>query len=329
MDSTIGYWIRRFLVEHVIGERNLAQNTQTSYRDTFLLLLPFAAEMRGKSIEDLCVTDLSADLVRSFLKHLETRRGCCIATRNQRLAAVRAFAHFLGSHSPEHLGWAAEIRSVPFKKSSTEAIGYLEKPEMDAVLDAPDRSTQQGKADYAVLLFLYNTGARASEAAGVKIADLNLEDFPSVRFAGKGNKVRYCPLWALTVQTLRDLVTGRAAQEPVFLNRCRQPMTRFGIYFLVQRSVEKASQRVGSLRTKSVSVHSIRHTTAVHLLRSGVDINTIRAWLGHVSLDTTHIYAQVDLQMKQKALQHCEIIGRRQTKLWKSKRKVMEFLKAL
>ena len=160
MDSTIGYWIRRFLVEHVIGERNLAQNTQTSYRDTFLLLLPFAAEMRGKSIEDLCVTDLSADLVRSFLKHLETRRGCCIATRNQRLAAVRAFAHFLGSHSPEHLGWAAEIRSVPFKKSSTEAIGYLEKPEMDAVLDAPDRSTQQGKADYAVLLFLYNTGAR-------------------------------------------------------------------------------------------------------------------------------------------------------------------------
>ncbi len=329
MDSSIGVWVRRFLLEHLIGERNLTEATQASYRDTFLLLLPFASRASGRPIEDLCVSDLSADVLRDFLKYLEATRCCSVTTRIQRLAAVRAFAHFVASRSPEHLSWAAETRSIPFKRSTTAAIGYLEKPEIDAVLDAPDRSSEQGKRDYALLLFLYNTGARASEAAGVRVADLNLEDFPSVRFVGKGQKVRHCPLWSLTVQTLRDQVAGRETQEPVFLNRCRQPLTRFGVYFLVHRSVLKASEKVGSLRSKAVSVLWIRHTTAVHLLRSGVDINTIRAWLGHVSLDTTHIYAEVDLQMKQKALQHCEIIGRRHRKLGKGKPKLMEFLKAL
>lgn len=329
MDNSVSYWIHRFLIEQVIGERNLAVATQTSYRDTFVLLLPFAARAAKKPIENLFIGDLGGELLRAFLNHLELDRHCSVATRNQRLAAVRAFAHFLAGRSPEHLAWASEIRSIPFKKTTTAAISYLEKPEMDALLDAPDRGTEQGKRDYALLLFLYNTGARASEAAGLKIADLNLDDFPSVRFLGKGKKVRYCPLWRLTVQTLRDLIVGREAQQPVFLNRCRQPMTRFGIYFLVQRSVEKARESVTSLKTKDVSVHWIRHTTAVHLLRSGVDINTIRAWLGHASLDTTHIYAQVDLQMKQEALQHCEIVGPRQSKLWKARPKVMEFLKAL
>lgn len=329
MDNSIGVWVRRFLLEHLIGERNLSKATQASYRDTFLLLLPFASRVSGKQIEELCLSDLSADLLRGFLEYLESTRGCSITTRNQRLAAVRAFAHFVASRSPEHLSWAAESRSVPFKRSTTAAIGYLEKSEIDAVLDAPDRGSEQGKRDYALLLFLYNTGARASEAADVRIADLNLDDFPSVRFVGKGKKVRHCPLWALTVRTLREAVAGRKAQEPVFLNRCGQPITRFGVYFLVRRAVLKASEKVGSLRSKAVSVHWIRHTTAVHLLRSGVDINTIRAWLGHVSLDTTHIYAEVDLQMKQKALQHCEIVGRRQRKLWKSKPKLMEFLRAL
>jgi len=329
MDSTIGVWIRRFLLEHLIGERNLAEATQASYRDTFVLLLPFASQLRGKPIEDLCVSDLSADVLRGFLEYLEANRGCSVTTRNQRLAAVHAFAHFVGSRCPEHLSWATGIRSIPFKRTTTAAIGYLEKPEIDAVLDAPDRSREQGKRDYALLLFLYNTGARASEAAGARIADLNLEDFPSARFLGKGKKVRYCPLWSLTVQTLRDVVAGREDQESVFLNRCGQPITRFGVYFVVQRSVEKASDKLASLRSKAVSVHWIRHTTAVHLLRSGVDINTIRAWLGHVSLDTTHVYAEVDLQMKQKALQHCEIVGKRQGKLWKGKPKLMEFLRAL
>ena len=330
MDNTmIGTWIRRFLMEHVIGERNLTQNTQASYRDTFVLLLPFVAHKRKKTIEKLRVTDLDLETIRSFLQHLEVDRKCCIATRNQRLATIRVFAHFVGSLSPEHIMWAAKIRSIPFKRTTTEVIGYLEKLEMDAILDTPDRTTPQGRRDYAILLFLYNTGARASEVANVKIADLTLEDFPSVKFIGKGRKVRYCPLWELTIETIRPLIEGRAPKEPVFLNRCRQAITRFGIYFLVERSVSRASQMVSSLRKKPVSVHSIRHTTAVHLLRSGVDINTIRAWLGHVSLDTTHIYAQVDLEMKAKALRHCEIIGTRKKEHWQNNPKVMEFLKAL
>jgi len=328
-NNIIGNWVRRFLMEYLIGERNLSQNTQASYRDTFVLLLPFAAKRCKKSIEELSVNDVDPDIVRLFLQYLEKDRNCCIATRNQRLAAIRALAHFIGERSPEQIEWSAKICSVPFKKDFTEVMSYLEKPEMDALLDSPDRKTSQGRRDYALLLFMYNTGARASEAANVTIADLNFDGIPSVRILGKGNKERYCPLWPLTVATLRCFVEGRAPNEPVFLNRRKQPITRFGIYFLVKRCVSKACKKVTSLCNKNISAHTIRHTTAVHLLRSGVDINTIRAWLGHISLDTTHVYAEVDLEMKAKALDHCKIMGIPQNGDWNKKPRLMDFLKGL
>jgi site-specific recombinase XerD len=187
----------------------------------------------------------------------------------------------------------------------------------------------QGPRDYTLLLFLYNTGARADEAARLSIADLAVGRSPSVRLVGKGNKTRHCPLWTSTAEALKPLVAGRRPDEAVFLNRRSAPLTRFGIYALVKRYVAIASKQVPSLRTKRASTHTLRHTTAVHLLRAGVDINTIRAWLGHVSLDTTHVYAEVDLEMKAKALAHCEIPEEDMAKQWRKEPDLLDFLKTL
>jgi site-specific recombinase XerD len=328
--NLIGLWVRRFLMEHLVNERNLARNTQVSYRDTLTLLLPFVAAKARTPVDRLPVLDISPDIVRSFLLHLEQDRDCSVATRNQRLAAIHALARFISEHSPEHIAWCTEIRAIPFKKTSIPAMVYLDKPEMDAILNVPDRSTAQGIRDYALLLFLYNTGARADEAAHVTVSDLDLDRSLSVKIMGKGGKERLCPLWSSTARILLTLVAGRHANEPVFLNCRGQAITRFGIYGLIKRCVLKASRQIPSLSTKRISTHTIRHTTAVHLLRAGVDINTIRAWLGHVSLDTTHIYAEVDLNMKAKALAHCEIgLSDRSIKHWNDQPGLMAFLKAL
>lgn len=332
--SLLGPWVRRFLMEHLIGERNLARNTQQSYRDTLRLLLPTVASTARKPLDRLAVTDVSADRVRQFLDGLEEQRGCGIATRNQRLAAIHALARFIGLHAPELVEWCGQVRTVPFKKAPRALVPYLEKGEMDAVLAAPDLSTAQGRRDHGLLLFLYNTGARADEAAHALVEDLALTEAPdrdpaSVLIRGKGNKPRRCPLWAQTVRELAALVRGRDTSERVFLNRCGRHITRFGIHTLVERSAARAAQRVPSLVAKRVSPHTIRHTTATHLLRAGVDINTIRAWLGHVSLATTNVYAEVDLEMKAKALGTCDVGGCKGGVPWKEDTGLMEFLRTL
>jgi site-specific recombinase XerD len=202
------------------------------------------------------------------------------------------------------------------------------------LLRAPDCRTAQGRRDYAVLLFLYNTGARADEVAHVQIGDLDLgiassRDASSVVLRGKGNKLRRCPLWPKTVDELRPLVGQRAASQHAFLNRCGEPLTRFGIHTLVERYATKAAAKRPSMVKKRVSPHTIRHTTATHLLRAGVDINTIRAWLGHVCLSTTNVYAEVDLEMKAKALMKCEIKDGKPKKPWRKDAGLMEFLRRL
>jgi site-specific recombinase XerD len=334
-DALLGPWVRRFLLEHLVGERNLARNTQQSYRDALRQLLPFAARSARRRIDLLRVEDLSGDRVRAFLKDLEEGRGCSVATRNQRLAAIHSLAHFVGMHSPEHVRWCGELRAIPFKKAPRTLIPYLEKAELEALLSAPNLSTSQGRRDHALLLFLYNTGARADEAAHVLVADLQLglkpeRDPSAVLIRGKGNKQRRCPLWARTVKELRQLVGGRPPEGNVFLNRSGEPLTRFGIHSLVERYAAKVAAEMPSVATKRVSPHTIRHTTATHLLRAGVDINTIRAWLGHVSLATTNVYAEVDLEMKAKALARCAVgeEGEPQ-KPWREDKGLMEFLRGL
>ncbi len=328
--NLIGPWIRRFLLEHLVTERNLSRNTQASYRDTLMLLLPFVSTENSQAIDRMTVEDLTPTIVRQFLDHLERDRHCSGATRNQRLATIHSLARFIGMRSPVHLSWCTEIRSIPFKKTAKTLIGYLEKAEIDALLNQPDKRVAIGIRDHTLLLFLYNSGARADEAAKLTIGDLQLGTSPAVRILGKGNKLRMCPLWPATSSLLARLVNGRSANEPVFLGRTSQLMTRFGIHRLVTQHAELASKSVPSLAVKRVSPHTIRHTTAVHLLRAGVDINTIRAWLGHVSLDTTHVYAQVDMEMKAKALASVDISDQLQLPhRGRALPSLMTFLKAL
>lgn len=327
--NLLGPWIRRFLLEHLVAERNLARNTQVSYRDTLALLVPFATRKTGKPVDQLTVEQLAPEIVRTFLSHIEEARSCSISTRNQRLAAIHALASFIAMRSPEHIPWCTSIQTVPFKRGNKTSIPYLEKPEMDAILNAPDRHSAQGLRDYAILLFLYNSGARADEAARITVADLDLGASPAIKIFGKGCKTRLCPLWPLTANTLAPLISGRMPHEKVFLNRRKQPITRFGIYAVVRRYAVKAGKQMPSMLKKRVSPHTIRHATAVHLLRAGVDINTIRAWLGHVSLNTTNIYAEVDLEMKSKALAHCEISNATRARAPWHSAGLMAFLKAL
>src|SRR5215467_34166 len=330
----IGPWVRRFLLEHLIKERNLSRGTQQGYRDTLTLLIPFVARKTRKSVDALDVVDVSADLVRMFLLYLEEHRGCAISTRNQRLAAIRSLARFVALHSPEHIAWCEEICVIPFKKCSQMPGVYLEKAEMDALLAATNLKSAQGQRDHLLLLFLYNAGARADEAAQVLVGDLNLAHVPGrdlswVKIRGKGNKLRHCPLWPQTVNELAATMAGRAPAEHVFLNRYGRPMTRFGVYDLVKRYVRRAVRQMPSLATKDVSPHSIRRSTATHLLRSGVDINTVRDWLGHVCVDTTNIYARVDLETKAKAIAHCEPGPAKPAKHWSNDKGLMSFLRSL
>jgi integrase/recombinase XerD len=328
-ESLLGPWVRRFLLDHLVAERNLSHNTQASYRDTLMLLLPFVSRQGGGAIDRMTVEDLTPAIVRTFLDHLERDRQCSDVTRNQRLATIHSLARFIGTRSPVHLAWCAEMRAIPFKKTAKTVIGYLEKAEMDALLNQPDRRTSLGVRDHALLLFLYNSGARADEAAKLTVGNLQLGTSPSVRLHGKGNKFRTCPLWPTTGTSLSRLVAERDKTGSVFLSRVNEPLTRFGIHRVVTQYASLASRAVPTLATKRVSPHTIRHTTAVHLLRSGVDINTIRAWLGHVSLDTTHIYAEVDMEMKAKALARVDISGLKGPPQQRSLPSLMAFLKAL
>lgn len=308
----LGPYIRRFLLEHVVADRNLSRNTQRNDRDAIRVLLRFITDRHRIDPADLTVEQVTAEVVREFLQYLEQNRRNTAATLNQRVTVIHSLFRFIGRHVPELVERASQLQAVPLRRVAHPTVPYLEKPEVDALLATPDRRRPQGQRDYALLLFLYNTGARADEAAHLTRGALDLGRPASVRILGKGRKTRLCPLWDHTAQVLRPLLSHRRdgpTDTPVFLNVRGQPLTRFGIHTAVERLAARAATRMPSLKTKRVSPHSVRHTTAVHLLRAGVDINTIRAWLGHVSLETTNRYAEVDLEMKAKALAACAISG--------------------
>lgn len=336
MTSThaLGPYVRRFLLEDVIADRDLSVNTQQSYRDTLRLLFRYLTAAHATDPIDVTVEQVTAEVVRGFLTDLEQRRHCGAATRNQRLAALRSLFRFIGRQVPELVAHAAQIHGVPLRRVAPLLIPYLEKTEVDAVLAVPDRATPLGRRDYALLLFLYNTGARATEAAELPVGALALDAVPAVRILGKGRKLRHCPLWPHTAAVLRAHLgpRPRPSDARVFVNIRQQPLTRFGVHALVARTV--AATTTPSLVAKRVGPQTFRHTTAVHLLRAGVDINTIRAWLGHVSLETTNRYAEVDLEMKAKALATCALPGSATPQApaplaWKQDRELLAFLTAL
>ena len=326
---TLGPWLRRFLSEYIVTERNLSINTQKSYRDTFRLLLPFLSAKVGKPVDRLAIRDLSSRRIRQFLAYLENDRGCSAQTRNQRLAAIRALARFVASRDPARVEWYGQIRAIPTKRATLRPIGWLSRAEMDAVLAVPDCSTVRGRVEHALLLFLYNTGARASEATQLTVRDLQVDrsnhGHALVTLYGKGRKTRQCPLWPSTERVLAMLIKGRATDESVFLSRHGKAFTRFGVYRLVAR----CAARVPALADRKITPHVLRHTTACHLVRAGVDINTVRAWLGHVSLDTTNVYAEIDLDMKAQAMALCEAVEAAPGRPWKQNMGLMSFLESL
>jgi site-specific recombinase XerD len=325
-------WIRRFLLQYLITDRNLARSTQLSYRDTLAALIGYVAKQTGKRADLLELTNFSREHISQFFEHIRQKRACGPRTTNKHLAALHSFAHFVGAYAPEHIEWSGTILGIAFKKFPQPDIPYLEKPEMDALLAAPDRNTSQGERDHTLLLFLYNTGARASEVAQVTVADLQLPAPSDSRSAfvtlhGKGSKTRLCPLWPQTARLLRSAIADHSSQQHVFLNRCGRPFTRFGIHAVVERYARQLATQFSGFSAKRVSPHTLRHTCATHLLQAGVDINTIRAWLGHVSINTTNIYAQINVKMKANALAKLEPAARSSRRKMTSD--LMQFLQSL
>lgn len=327
--DTLVPWIKRFLSEHIVTERSLSRNTQKSYRDTIKLLLPFVSSKVRKPIDRLAFRDLSSRRVLQFLAHIEEERGCSAQTRNQRLTAIRAFARFVASREPVHVAWCGQIRAIHSKKAASPPITWLTKTEMDAMLDIPNRNTLHGQNEYALLLFLYKTGARVSEATELRVGDLQIgnrrESHALVTLHGKGGKIRQCPLRPETEKVLAELVEGRATGDAVFLNRLGKPFTRFGVYWLVER----CAARVPALAGRKITPHVLRHTTACHMVLADLDINTIRAWLGHSNINTTNIYAEIGLEMKAKAVALCDVAEPVPNRSWKEDKGLLAFLKSL
>ena len=258
--SGLGTWIKRFLMEYLPTERNLAVNTLKSYRDCLTLLLPFVAKHCGKPMERLEVEDLSAERVTTFLAYLEKERGCSVQTRNQRLAAIRSFARYASVRDVALVEWAGSICAIPLKKSVRPRIIWLSAENMDAMIAGPVRRTVAGRVEHACLLFLFNAGARASEAVGLQVEDLHLPERTGenarATIHGKGGKIRVTPIWASTAKALASLAGDRPAGcGSVFWSRHSKPYTRHGIIELVER----AAARVPELQGQRITPHVLRH----------------------------------------------------------------------
>lgn len=302
----LGRQLRLFLGEYLPRQRNASPRTIRAYRDALKLMLRYVAESRRCSVADLCFTDVNRSAILAFLESLETKRGNGVTTRNHRLAAIRSFARFVSTNAPETVEQCSHILAIPLKRGNSRSIDYLTLDEVNALLQTIPSATAKGRRDDALLRFLYNTGARVQEALDVRADDLRLDSPAHVLLRGKGRKERLCPLWTDSVDRLRRLFAERnidAKQpSPVFTNRDGRSLTRFGVTYILAKYVREAAMRCPSLGRKNVHPHTLRHTTAMHLLQSGVDLNTIRCWLGHASVTTTNRYVEIDLEMKRCAL---------------------------
>jgi len=290
--------------QRLVSERGVSAHTIASYRDTFQLLLGYAQQRTGRTPSALTLEDLDAPLVLAFLDHLEQARGNSPRTRNLRLTAIRSFMRHASLRAPTALPVAHRVLAISPKRFDKPALGYLTREEVTALLDAPDPSNWTGQRDAVLLAMLYNTGARVSELAALRIADLLLDRQLAVQLHGKGRKQRIVPLWKSTAKQLRAWLPriDKAPNAPVFPNRAGKPITRSGIEHRLSLAVRAASKRCPSLTARPISPHTMRHTTAMHLLQSGVDITVIALWLGHEDTATTHIYLEADLAMKEAAL---------------------------
>lgn len=326
--------LRDFFAQHLPQLRGVSPHTIASYRDSIVLLLRFIASHRSRSVACLDLQDLDTASIIAFLDHLEQERGNTASTRNVRLAAIHSFARYLAAEHPERLEQAQRILSIPFKRSRPPLVEYLEYEEVQALLDSVDRSTQDGERDYVLLATLFNTGARVQEILNLRPVDLQLVSPFQARLFGKGRKERFCPLWPQTAEALRAFCMSKhvdlGSTASLFRNHRGQPLSRFGVRYILAKYHRRAKTTAPTLDSKKVHPHTMRHSTAVHLLKAGVDLVTISHWLGHSSPNTTNRYAAVDLEMKREALQKATPPqGPESPAAWRHDPSILEWLESL
>jgi site-specific recombinase XerD len=303
-NTTFPQLVQEFFCTYLIEQRNVSPQTVASYRDTFRLLLKFLAVVTGKNPTMITLEDLSETNVESFLHHLEKERGNTARTRNQRFAAIRAFTKFAAAHQPEFLALAQQTLAIPMKRFNRAGVESLSREEIEAICMAPSPATWSGRRDQAMFSVMYNTGGRVSEIANLNVGQLSLGSTSTITICGKGRKERTIPLWKDTTRQLRRWLKEipQHSDAPLFPNVAGNHMSRSGVEHRLRCAVAKATGNCASLRKRRISPHTIRHTTAMHMLQSGVDITVIAIWLGHESPTTTHMYVEADLSMKERAL---------------------------
>jgi integrase/recombinase XerD len=297
--------LQRFFVEYLGSQRAVSPRTVAAYRDTFRLLLGFAEARIGKAPATLALADLDARLILNFLDHLEKERSNGARSRNARLAALRSFLKYAAHHDLTALPAIEQVLAIPMKRFDRPLLGFLSREEMQAVLEAPDSRTWAGQRDRALFSLMYNTGARVSEAIGLQVDDVVIDGSTVAHLHGKGRKERSVPLWRSTTTLIRNWkrrLDNTGEENFLFPNRGGGRMARSNVTQRLALAVSAAAERHPQLARRSISPHTIRHTTAMHLLQSGVDITVIALWLGHESPATTHMYLQADLTMKERTL---------------------------
>jgi integrase/recombinase XerD len=334
MTPALGQLLQSFFADHLPVQKGLRLGSIRSYRDTMSLFLRFLAAQKRRPVATLLLQDLTLDRVLRFLKHLEQERGNSPRTRNQRRAALSTFFTYLALRAPEMLGVCQQIAAIPVKRTPLPDTHYLESEEMTALLRSMPRKGHFALRDRTLVLFLYNTGARAQEAVDLRVEHVDLKAPGKVHLHGKGDKWRICPLWKETVTHLERLLAERqlSANDPVFCARRGRPLTRFGVYKIVRRHA--APWDTDGPQPRRVTPHLFRHTAAAHLLESGVEVNVIRGWLGHVSLDTTNRYAELTLRAKTEALRACEVdcatsAASHTRAVWKENKTLLDWLGSL
>jgi integrase/recombinase XerD len=322
--------LQGFFLERLVSQRGASAQTVASYRDAFRLLLGYVEKSRGKAPTDLVLADLDGPLVTAFLDHLERDRGNSVRTRNARLTALRSFLHYAALRDPTTLATIERVLAIPLKRFDRPLLGYLTPEEIDAILAAPDVSTWTGHRDQVMLLVFYNTGARVSEVITMRRMDAQLDHRACLQIHGKGRKERVVPLWKRTAASLRAWLrrVDQAPETPLFPNRNGTPLSRAGIEKRLRAAVAAAAKQCPALGKRPVSPHTLRHTTAMHLLQAGVDITVIALWLGHESPATTHFYVEADLSMKEQALRKVQPPGTRRPR-FQAPDRVLAFLDGL
>jgi integrase/recombinase XerD len=298
---------QEFFTQRLLSQANVSARTVASYRDAFRLILQYA-EKTGKSATTLTLRDLDASFVLAFLDYLEKERGNSVRTRSVRLVALRSFLHYAALRDPSALPTIEGVLAIPMKRFNRPQLGFLSREEIEAILAAPDGSTWSGHRDQVMLTTFYNTGARVSEIIALRTQDAQLDHDVCLHLHGKGRKERSVPLWKSTATMINQWLrqAGLRPGAPLFPNRDATTLSRSGVEKRLRAAVVIAAERCPSLRQRRISPHILRHTTAMHLLQSGVDITVIALWLGHESPATTHQYLEADLSMKEQALKRVE-----------------------